>query len=190
MSEATPDWHGLPLPGRQLYLRPVTADDAGGNYLKWMNDVVITRYLETKAGTHTEASLREYIRGTQAGRDNLFLAIVLRDGDRHVGNIKMGPLNRRHLLGDIGIVVGEQDCWGRGVATEAIALLKDYAFQEVGMHKLTASCYASNGGSARAFEKAGFTTEAVRKDHFWSEGRWVDGIFLGCLNPAGIVPES
>ena len=183
---STQNWPALPLVGRQVYLRLVQPDDAAGCYLQWMNDPIVTRYLETKAGTHTEASLREYIHGLLADRDSLFLAIVLREDDRHIGNIKIGPINRRHLLGDIGIIIGEADCWGRGLATEAIALLKDYAFRQLGLHKITASCYGNNAGSARAFEKAGFITEAVRKDHFWSEGHWVDGIFLGCLNPAEI----
>ncbi len=177
-------WPGLPLVGRQVYLRLVQPDDAAGRYLQWMNDPVITRYLETKAGTHTEASLRDYIHSLLSGRDSLFLAIVLREGDRHIGNIKIGPINQRHMLGDIGIIIGEADCWGRGLATEAISLLKGYAFSQLRLHKITAGCYGNNLGSARAFEKAGFITEAVRKDHLWSEGHWVDGIYLGCLNPA------
>jgi RimJ/RimL family protein N-acetyltransferase len=180
----------LPLTGTQICLRAVVPDDAAGGYLRWMNDPVITRYLETKAGTHTEASLRDYIRSTTASADNAFLAIVLRTDNRHVGNIKLGPINRHHLLGDIGIIIGEQDCWGRGLATEAIALLKEHAFAQLGLHKLTASCYANNAASAKAFEKAGFTTEAVRPAHFWSEGNWVDGIFLGCVNPANVVRKT
>lgn len=164
-------------------------DDADGNYLRWMNDPVITRFLETKAGTHTSASLRDYLAQT-LGSQNIFLAIMQTADNRHIGNIKLGPINRRHLLGDIGIIVGEQDCWGKGVATEAIALLKDYAFKVAGLHKLTASCYADNAGSAKAFERAGFVVEAIRKEHFRSAGRWVDGLFLGCLNPAPVIPAE
>lgn len=180
----------LPLTGAQICLRAVVPEDAAGGYLRWMNDPVITRYLETKAGTHTEASLRDYIHDTSADTSTVFLAIVLREDDRHVGNIKLSSIDRRHLFGEIGIIIGEQDCWGRGLATEAITLLKDYAFTQLGLHKLMAGCYANNVGSARAFEKAGFQTEAVRPAHFWSEGRWVDGIFLGCVNPAVIVRNT
>src|SRR5262249_39270580 len=115
-------------------------------------------------------------------RDNVFLAIILKEGDRHIGNIKLGPIQWIHRFADIGLLIGEKDCWGRGYATEAIRLVTDYAFCELNLHKLAAGCYDLNQGSIKAFQKVGFIVEGVRKQRFYYRKSYIDEILLGLVN--------
>lgn len=172
------------LSGRRLYLRQVRQSDADERYERWMNDPEITRYLETRFARHTVPDLRSYVETTNADPANFFFAVVLNDGDRHIGNIKLGPVNPHHRLGDLGLIIGEKDCWGNGYASEAIELITRFAFEQLNLHKVTASCYANNAGSARAFQKVGFIVEAVRPAHFLCDGVYVDAVLLGKINPA------
>jgi RimJ/RimL family protein N-acetyltransferase len=149
-----------------------------------MNDPEITRFLEARFRPHTAEDIRQFIKRINADPAYLFLAIVLKDADRHIGNIKLGPVDPIHRLGDIGLLIGEKNCWSKGYATESIRVLTDHAFGELNLHKLTAGCYGNHQASARAFEKAGFEVEAIRLHHFQCEGRWVDAILLGRINPA------
>ena len=109
----------------------------------------------------------------------LFLAIVYREGNRHIGNIKLGPISWKHKNAEIGIIIGEKDCWGKGYARQAIELLSEYAFSKLKLHKLTAGCYANNIGSVKAFEKAGFVQEGRKISQYLCEGKYVDGVLLG-----------
>ncbi len=188
MTSTPPGWR---LTGPRLYLRRVRPEDATDAYVRWMNDPEVMRFLETRFTTHTREGIREYVERVSADPDTLFLAIVLSAGDRHIGNIKLGPINRVHRLGDIGLLVGEKDCWGKGYASEAIRLLAEHAFGGLGLHKLTASCYGDNHGSTGAFLKAGFVVEGIRPSHFHSAGRFVDAVLLGRVNPAEAAsPEA
>lgn len=171
------------LSGGPLYLREVRLEDVNENYYRWMNDPDVTRFLESRFYPHSLESLRQFVTGKQGDRNNVFLAIVLHDGDRHIGNIKLGPIDWIHRLGEIGILIGEKDCWGKGYASQAICLLADYAFNRLDLYKLTAGCYGNNEGSTRAFEKAGFVREGVRKEHFFCDGTRVDLILLGRVRP-------
>lgn len=166
------------LEGAQVRLRPMTAADADGPYLRWMNDPEITRYLESRDRTYTPADLRSYIEETVSNPANHFFAIELLEDGRHVGNIKLGPVEWRHGRGDIGIIVGERAVWGRGIATEAVRLLSTWALAEMGLRKVTAGAYSSNAGSVRAFERAGFHVEAVRAAHYVSDGEVVDAVLM------------
>lgn len=103
----------------------------------------------------------------------------------HLGNIKLGPINWHHRLGDIGVIVGRKEFWGKGLASQAIALLRDFAFSRVGLYTLTAGCYGNNAGSARAFEKAGFRIEARLPGRYLCGDVRVDGHLMGCRNSAG-----
>ncbi len=175
------------LEGEWIYLREVRLADVNENYYRWMNDPDITRCLESRFCPNSLEGLREYVSSKQGDRDNLFLAIVLKEGDRHIGNIKLGPINWIHRFADVGILIGEKDCWGKGYATEAIRLVVDHAFRALNLHKLTAGCYDVNQGSANAFQNAGFVVEGIRKAHFCCGGKYVDGILLGRVRDASSI---
>jgi RimJ/RimL family protein N-acetyltransferase len=171
------------LSGQRLYLREVRPEDVNENYYHWMNDPEVMHFLESRFFPNPAESLRQYVAGKQGDRNNIFLAIVLQENHRHIGNIKLGPIDWIHRLGEVGILIGEKDCWGHGYATEAIGLLAEYAFNRLNLHKVTAGCYGNNEGSTRAFEKAGFVREGVRKQHFFCDGARVDLILLGRVRP-------
>ncbi len=172
----------LRIEGQRICLRPVAVSDVDGPYCGWMNDPAVTRFLEARFSKNDKASLKKFVQRALENKDIVFLAIVLKDGNRHIGNIKLGPINREHGYGDVGIIIGEKDCWGKGYATEALKLLSDYAFQKLKLHKLTAGCYSSNTASAKAFLAAGFDQEGIRKSHYLCEGKYVDGLLFGKVN--------
>lgn len=182
VNEAKP--RGRVAEGGRIYLRPVSLADAGPRYLGWINDPEVNRYLESRFETATLSGLRAFISSMRADPATHFLAIVLKAGNRHIGNIKLGPVNRVHGFAEIGILLGEKDCWGKGYATEAISLLCGFAFGSLGLHKLTAGAYAANRGSVRAFLKAGFSREGRKRDQYRCGDGYQDLVLLGKVAPA------
>lgn len=170
--------------GQLVLLRDLTLDDVGDRYLGWMRDPVVNRHLESRFEEHTLSSLASFV-AEHAGRaDVLLLAIIERAGERHVGNIKVGPLHPHHRTADVGLLIGEQDVHGRGYGTEAIRLATELGFQRLGARKLTASCYADNGASAAAFRRAGWQKEGSRPAQFLdAHGDAQDQIMFGILTP-------
>jgi ribosomal-protein-alanine N-acetyltransferase len=166
-----------PLDGVSLFL--LTPDLVGDAYVGWLNDPVVNRYLESRFAAHTLESTREFVRAMNESADNLLLGIRSAQTGGHVGNIKIGPLNRQHGTGEIGILVGERSAWGKGIATAAIRIMCDIARESLALRKVTAGCYASNVGSQRAFEKAGFEVEGIRREQLLCEGVPEDLVLLG-----------
>ena len=170
------------LEAERLYLREVRTADVNDTYHRWMNDPDVTRYLESRFYPSSMEGIADFVASLRGDRNNVFLAIMIKQDHRHIGNIKLGPINWIHRTADIGLLIGEKDCWGQGYAAEAIRCLRGYAFSVLNLHKLTASCYDCNLGSARAFLKAGFHQEGTRKEQFFCEGRYVDQVLLGLCN--------
>jgi len=167
-----------PIRTPRLALRTLDAADATERYLGWIRDPTTTKYLESRLVEHSLGSLVDFIETCNQGDSDLLLGICLADGS-HIGNIKLGPVNSYHRHAGIGLLIGEQDQWGMGYATEAIAGLTDHAFDDLGLEKLYAGCYASNVGSARAFATAGWTEEGRNKAHWRLNGGREDNIQLG-----------
>lgn len=167
--------------GRRLELRPLAPEDVGEAYVRWLNDPETVRFTEARHVVHTLESVRQYVTACLARKDEHLLGIFEQAGGRHVGNLKIGPVNPHHQSASLGLIIGEKARWGHGYATEAIALATRYAFTVLGLHKLTAGIIEGNEGSLRAFEKNGFMVEGVRRRQNFCEGRWRDETLLGLL---------
>ena len=176
--------------GSRISLRPLHLKDVGKHYCRWLNDPETTRFLECRFQQHTLASLRRYVASTASNDSIHFMAMIQVADNRHIGNIKLGPVDERHFLADVGILIGEADCRGKSYGVEALRLISRYAFEGLGLHKLTAGAYASNVASRKAFTKAGFTFEGIRKEQYLLDGRFEDACLFGLINPAFSIPAS
>jgi RimJ/RimL family protein N-acetyltransferase len=166
--------------GERVELRLLTADDATEEYVGWMRDPEVTRYLESRFGEHSIDSIREFVEANSTREDTLLVGIVERSSGKHVGNVKVGPLSPHHGTADLGLMIGDRAAWGRGFGTEAIALAADLAFERLGARKLTAGCYSGNVGSAAAFRRAGWIEEGARPAQYLDDdGNTHDQLMFG-----------
>jgi ribosomal-protein-alanine N-acetyltransferase len=173
-----------PLIGQSLFLRTLVGEDATPRYLSWLSDVEVTRYLEVRFSAPSNLiGLSDFISSTNESDDTLMLGMFLLSDGRHIGNIKLGPINRHHGTGDIGLLIGERGEWGKGHARAVIALVTNYAFTTLGLSKLTAGCYSANEGSRRAFLLAGFVEEGRQAAQYVADGVRQDKILLGKIKP-------
>lgn len=172
-----------PLEGPTVYLRKLVLFDVNANYVQWMNDPQVIHFLEVRHSRRTLKDLREYVSGVIERKEDLFFAICLNESGRHIGNIKLGPINRVHGFAHIKFFIGEREHWGKGIATEAVDLVVRYAFETLGLHKVLAGCYANNEASLRVFRKCGFKKEGVQVAQWLCDGKYVDGILLAKTNP-------
>lgn len=162
----------------EVELALLEPDAVGEAYVAWLNDPHINRFLESRFVTHTLESVRDYVSGIVNGADSVIFAIRSKPLARHVGNIKLGPIDHHHGLAEIGLMIGDRDAWGQGIARRAIGIVTAIALKELRLRKVTAGCYASNAGSRTAFVRAGFAVEATRPDHFMLDGQAEDLLLL------------
>lgn len=176
-----------PLVTEHLVLRSLTSADASENYCGWMNDARVNRYLESRFKKFVPADLGSFIASCNDNPDVLLLGITMKSDGRHIGNIKIGPIDRHHGFGDIGLLLGDISTWGKGYAREAIAAISDHAVTQLGLHKVTASCYAGNVGSQKAFQACGFVIEGRRARHFRSGDNWEDSVLMARFAPGELA---
>jgi [ribosomal protein S5]-alanine N-acetyltransferase len=174
------------LKGKNIYLRPILETDATDEYVNWMNDKAVNQFLESRFVLATIQNVKKFIVDTNANASNYFFAMCLNSSNKHIGNIKLGPINHHHKRGDIGLMIGDKSCWGKGYGTEAIGLISNFGLNELKLNKVTAGCYSNNKGSEKSFLKNGFVVEGVFKNHFMdANGVWVDLISLSKFGSEG-----
>jgi len=83
---------------------------------------------------------------------------------------------------EIGYWLGE-DYWGKGIASKAILLVIDYAFNVLDLKRLYTAVFDYNEASRRVLEKAGFRYEGRAIKSIIKNGEYHDEIKFGLLNP-------
>jgi len=167
------------LKSEYLHLRSLESDDINKTYLDWLNDFLVNQYLETRFLPQTMESLREYWSAQRDDPRSPWFAICLNSDDRHIGNIKLGPIDVLHRRADLSLFIGDRESWGKGYATEAIMLISSWSFSVLDLQKLNAGIYSSNVASKRAFEKSGFILEGTLKEEVFSAGNRIDVLRMG-----------
>jgi RimJ/RimL family protein N-acetyltransferase len=145
---------GAVLETARFTLRPLELADANERYLSWLGGAGAT-YITASKTTQSLADLRSYVAGKIDRDDILFLAIVDRASGRHVGNLKFEPVDRLQGYAVFGILIGEADFRGQGVAAEVIAASAAWLRTE-GIRQILLGVHAENQSAVRAYEKAGF----------------------------------
>ena len=85
-----------------------------------------------------------------------------------------------------------QSCWigyyldrnhnGKGYMTEAVTYTIDYAFKELGLHRIEAGVMPHNEASIRLLEKAGFEKEGIARENVKINGKWEDHLILSRIS--------
>jgi len=169
------------LDGKQIILRPLVVTDVTDEYVVWMNDYDIVKYTESRFVTHTKESIGEFIKTANNETTHTF-AIRMKDTGKHIGNIKLGGINTHHRYADVGLIIGRKEYHGRGIATECIRLVTEYAFKQLRLHMVLCGIYALNIGSIRAFQKAEWVIYATVPKIRFFEGEYIDSYLLHKIN--------
>lgn len=144
-----------------ITLRSLNAQEQHPDYVAWLNDPEINRFLETR-GNKTQKDVEDFIIASNQSLSVILLGIFVQK--KHIGNIK-ADIVPQHKTAGIGLLIGDKNFHGQGIGSEVIRALGDALFSEYGIYKINAGIYESNVSSVRAFEKAGYKTEYIKKQH-------------------------
>jgi len=114
-------------------------------------------------------------------KDGYYFTILV-DG-KIAGDIGLDSPSRCRSTYEVGFGLG-REFWGQGICTEALKQVVRFAFDELKIHKIFGDNDSDNPASGRVFEKAGFKQEGIFREHVFKEGRYIDTIHWGLINPA------
>ncbi|WP_051259238.1 GNAT family N-acetyltransferase [Schaalia suimastitidis] len=151
------------LEGTNLRLRPLRASDAEA--LMTTSNDPRTQQWTTIPSDYTLEMAHDWI-------SNATLVWALADPitDAYLGSIDLRPAE--HQMASVGYVTAP---WarGRGLQTQALQMLMDYAFAN-GIHRIEVCVALDNAASRHVAEVAGCTFEGVRRAGQYCRGQWSD----------------
>ncbi len=115
----------------------------------------------------------------KGGRDGTRFAIEC-DG-KLIGNCALFSFDGVNRTCALGITIGDKEYWGKGYGREALRLLIEYGFRFHNVRKVWLNVYANNERGIRSYNALGFVEEGRMRQHVWSNGEYVDLLYMGLL---------
>ncbi|MDR3405661.1 MAG: GNAT family N-acetyltransferase [Chthoniobacter sp.] len=161
----------------QSTIRSFRSSDAA-SLMKHCGIYSVARNMGAMPHPYTLQHAEEWIGIASGGKPESHFAITI--DDEVVGGIglHMGDPERRGVCdhcAEIGYWLGES-FWGRGIVSEALVALTEWAFTELGVVRLYAPVFARNAASARILEKAGYAFEGRLHARYFRDGEFIDGL--------------
>ncbi|HEY8489914.1 MAG TPA: GNAT family protein [Dehalococcoidia bacterium] len=176
--------------GTSVQLRPLDPSDLEA-CLRWVNDPEVTRTLAVRY-PFSRLQEQEWLE-TAARLDpragHLTFAIETLDG-RPIGSCGIHRVEWENRVCEIGIMIGEKDCWDQGYGTDAVRTLVRFIFWEMNLNRVELQVFDSNPRAQASYRKCGFVEEGRKRQAVFKGGRYHDVIIMGLLREEFQAPEA
>ena len=143
-------------------------------FLAYLNDPLVARYQTWESYTEQQArGVIEEQKSLEPGRPGKWFtfAAELRETKSLVGHVALSVKEADHRQAEIGFTFARQ-YQGRGLAREAAGRVLDYAFGELGMHRVVAVTDCENERSVALLTRLGMRREGHFIENVWFKGAW------------------
>lgn len=145
----------------RLILRKMKISDSADMF-DYARQEETTRYLLWSPHASQSASRRYliYLQGQYRAGNFYDFALVDRESGKMIGTCGFSSFTLTDNSAEIGYVLNPA-YWGKGLATEAVRRILQFAFVELSLHRVTARIMEGNLASKRVAEKCGMRLEAT-----------------------------
>lgn len=98
-----------------------------------------------------------------------------------IGSARLHTFDLSNRRARYAIGIFDPAYWGQGWGTAATALVIQFAFESLHLHRVDLRVLAYNTRAIRAYEKAGFVREGIEREGAWINGRWESDVWMSIL---------
>ena len=169
------------LVGEQVRLRPLEERDLDV-LERWWSDPEWQVFQQQTVRPQPAGPVHDLFRrwSTNGSGSDVGFSIETREDGTLVGHVTLWGATLPSRAATLGILVGPEHV-GRGLGTDAVRVAVRYGFRIMGLHRIGLAVAAFNSRGRRAYEKAGFQVEGVRREAVFLDGGFTDEVQMGLL---------
>ena len=151
---------------------------------KWRRDTEYARLLDSDpVRLFNKAENKAWVEKMQKAEcfDGIEFMIYAMPEDKPIGFVGLDGISWHNSVSWTGIGIGERKYWSKGYGSEAMRIIARYAFEELGLNRISLNVFAYNERAIRSYEKVGFKVEGRVREAVHRDGKRWDVIFMGLL---------
>ena len=142
------------IKSKRLRFVKFTKDKVNKTYKNWMNDNEITEFI-LKSNINTISSLKKFVESMQNPK-NFFFQIIDQKSNKHIGNVRIGPLSFKEKSSGYGLMIGNKNFHNKGYGKEITSFATNFLFEFLNFRKIEFDCYIANIPAMKLYESLDF----------------------------------
>lgn len=172
------------ISGTKIILKGITKDCAPLIY-QWVNREELRALTGTRYPV-SEYEHEEWIKKATTAVDKKIFLICDKKSGEPIGTIGLRNFDYVNSNAELFISIGNTDFLAKGgYGTDAVAVLVDYCFRNLNLHKISLRVFESNVRAIRCYEKVGFLKEGVLIDQHFRNGSYENVVVMYMISPFG-----
>jgi len=156
----------------RLLLRQFKESDLENVFKGLSHPDIIKYYGVSYPSLESTKEQMDFFAGLEKNETGIWWAICSPENKTFYGAGGLNSLNKEHRKAEIGFWL-LTDFWGKGLMTEAMPLICNYGFENLGLHRIEGLVETNNINCKRAMAKLAFEHEGTMKDCEIKNGKFI-----------------
>ena len=148
------------IEGLKVVLEPFSIKFVNNDYLAWMKDSETAKFIKKAKQNTSLNDLHLFANKMIDSNFDYFFAILFKKNSKHIGNVRLGPVDFKGMKSNFGILIGNKNFHGIGIGTEVLNL-----------KKIVFPVVKKNIPAMGLYKKNGFILKKNLKKNFVKDGR-------------------
>lgn len=170
----------MAIKGKQIYLRAMEPEDME-MYRYMINDEDVSRMVVGWSFPVCKREQMNWYERVAMSDVNKRFTICMIENDQAVGMVTLTNIDLVNRSAFHGIKLHPSCPKGKGVGTDAVMTLMEYAFNQINLNRLDGEWFLYNTASKKLYEKCGWHEEGIKKNAIYRNGEYHDLAICGIL---------
>lgn len=165
----------------KVFLRALNTADSEKIY-HWLLDDEVQSLIGGNTFFASQDYVNRWIEKKIFSKTDIYLAICLTETREIIGYLSIKDIdyrNRKAIWG--GILIGNKELWGKGLATEAANLMLKFVFEELNINLIWAFWLEEHTASIKIGKRVGFKSLGVIPQSLFKGGKYHNQVIMGLL---------
>ena len=163
-----------------LFFRRPTRDDAA-EICELKNNEKAAQLLGGVHHSYSVADIERWIDFHNNNPEEVLLVVEDTERGKLIGHVGLYKIDNVAKKTEYGILLADDESRGKGYGTKSTKMMIDYAFNKLGMHKVTAEVLSENAASIAMFKKCGFSIDGCLRDDIFKNDRYYDVLSMSLI---------
>lgn len=163
-----------------IKLRKLSANDYT-TYHEWRNDVEVMQSTSPQLDMYTLEETEQFVSMISSQSNAKGYMIEHKGTEKVVGIISLINVDYKNQSAECIIDIGSKDMWGKGIGSEAMSLILEYAFKELNLHRVFLQVFDFNERAIKLYKKMGFSHDGKFREALYRFGKWHDIVIMNLL---------
>lgn len=156
-------------------LRRIVPDDYQMMYENWARYEEVCRYFPFDPLEDIDVYKEKVYRWVTNYESDTYFHWVIewKENAELIGTINLGNVEESCLMCDTSYMLSPQ-YWGRGIMTEVLQAVLNYAFDEIALNRVQADVFEGNIASEHVLTKCGMQFEGIARQKYYKNGTFID----------------